>query len=29
MSEIKLTRQQIYDAVWDMGPMKAADKLGV
>ena len=29
MSEIKLTRQQIYDAVWDMGPRKAADKLGV
>lgn len=29
MSEIKLTRQQIYDAVWNMGPMKAADKLGV
>ena len=29
MSEIKLTRKQIYDAVWDMGPMKAADKLGV
>lgn len=29
MSEIKLTRQQIYDAVWDKGTMKAADELGV
>lgn len=29
MSEIKLTRQQIYDVVWDAGVMKAADKLGV
>lgn len=29
MTEIKLTRQQIYDAVWDTGPMKAAEELGV
>lgn len=29
MTEIKFTRQQIYDAVWDTGPMKAAEELGV
>lgn len=27
MSEIKLTGQQIYDAVRDIKPIKAADKL--